>query len=113
MPAAAAPTRSIQYSQVLRAFEVARSLGNKSDRLDVAVLDRSGRLLVQDTLDSYKQVAMFAELMRRLGFHELLPRTAQRVCECTVAFVASDTDECLSVLPQEIFDLDSWAEQAH
>jgi hypothetical protein len=59
-------------------------------------------------LHGYSQATMFAELLRRLGYNELLPRTAKSLFDCDLAFVAAagTTAEPVPALPQQILDVD-------
>lgn len=105
------PSREAQVAQLRRAFDIARGIRGSSTQLEIAVLDRSGILVATGKLLGYSQAAMFAEMMRRLGYDELLPRTAERLCKCSLAFMEAHDAGCDSVLPQHILDLDTWAEE--
>jgi hypothetical protein len=54
-------------------------------------------------------------MLRKLGYQEVLPRTAQRLCECDVAFLAPRLDALGRVQPplaQSVLDMDAWPELA-
>jgi hypothetical protein len=100
------------FPLVQRAYDVARSVRSQSGPLDVGIVNGSGVLLARGVLKGYSQVSMFAELVRRAGFQELLPRTAQRLCRCDVAFLETIDGEVAMqpVLSQDILDVDGWSE---
>ena len=77
------------FALVARAYEMARGVTcRSSETLRVGIVDSSGAIAANAVLRGYSQAGVFAELMRKIGYQELLPRTAQRICECHVAFVA-------------------------
>ena len=100
------------FPLVARAYDMARGVTcRSSEALRVGIVDRSGAMSAEGVLRGYSQATVFAELLRKIGYQELLPRTAQRICECHVAFVAPHSvGEALpqSILPQSVLDLDLW-----
>jgi hypothetical protein len=100
------------YSLVSRAYEMARAVTCRSaEALRVGIVDRSGTMTAEGVMRGYSQATVFAELLRKIGYQELLPRTAQRICECHVAFVAPHSmGDAMpqSILPQAVLDLDLW-----
>jgi len=100
------------FPLVARAYEMARAVTcRSSEALRVGIVDRSGAMTAEGVMRGYSQATVFAELLRKIGYQELLPRTAQRICECHVAFVAPHSaSEALpqSILPQAVLDLDLW-----
>ena len=96
-----------------RAHEVARSVRCRSERgaARVGIVNSAGVIGAEAVLRGYSQASVFAELMRKIGYQELLPRTAQRLCECHAAFVAPATQgeaRPQPVLPQAVLDFDLW-----
>jgi hypothetical protein len=100
------------YPLIRRAYDVARSLRGNSEDLQVGIVDPTGVLLATGVLKGYRQAAMMAEMLRRVGFQELLPRTAQKLCDCDMGFVgpADGVAEAQPVLSQEILDVECWSE---
>jgi hypothetical protein len=100
------------FALVARAYDMARGVTcRSSESLRVGIVDRSGAMTAEGVLRGYSQATVFAELLRKVGYQELLPRTAQRMCECHVAFLAPGTaGEAMpqSILPQGVLDLDLW-----
>lgn len=100
------------FPLVARAFEMARNVTSHSrDLLRVGIVDRAGIMSAEGVLRGYGQASVFAELLRKIGYQEMLPRTAQRLCECHVAFVAPAARHGAapqSVLPQTVLDVDLW-----
>ena len=100
------------FALVARAYEVARNVTCRSqEALRVGIVDRAGIMNAEGVLRGYSQAGVFAELLRKIGYQEMLPRTAQRMCECHVAFVAPPTLEDAvpqPVLPQSVLDVDLW-----
>ena len=100
------------FPLVARAYDMARGVTcRSSEALRVGIVDSSGAMAANAVLRGYSQASVFAELMRKIGYQELLPRTAQRLCECHVAFVAPrSASEALpqSILPQGVLDMDLW-----
>ena len=100
------------FALVARAYEMARGVTcRSSETLKVGIVDRYGAITAEGMLRGYSQATVFAELLRKVGYQELLPRTAQRMCECHVAFLAPGTSaEAMpqSILPQGVLDLDLW-----
>ena len=100
------------FALVARAFDMARGVTcRSSEALRVGIVDSAGNLAANAVLRGYSQATVFAELMRKIGYQEMLPRTAQRMCECHVAFLAPrSTAEATpqSILPQAVLDLDLW-----
>ncbi|MDB5858991.1 MAG: hypothetical protein JWQ76_2680 [Ramlibacter sp.] len=100
------------FPLVARAYDMARGVTCRSaEALRVGIVDPSGAVTANGVLRGYSQATVFAELMRKIGYQELLPRTAQRICECHVAFVAPRTAgeaNPQSILPQTVLDLDLW-----
>jgi hypothetical protein len=100
------------FALVARAYDMARGVTcRSSEALRVGIVDRSGTMTAEGVLRGYSQATVFAELLRKVGYQELLPRTAQRMCECHVAFLApGSAGEAMpqSILPQGVLDLDLW-----
>jgi hypothetical protein len=100
------------FPLVARAYDMARGVTCRSaEALRVGIVDRTGTMNAEGVLRGYSQASVFAELLRKIGYQELLPRTAQRICECHVAFVApGSVGEAMpqSILPQSVLDLDLW-----
>jgi hypothetical protein len=100
------------FALVSRAYDMARGVTCRSaEALRVGIVDRAGAMSAEGVLRGYSQATVFAELLRKIGYQELLPRTAQRMCECHVAFVApASIAEAIpqSILPQSVLDLDLW-----
>jgi hypothetical protein len=98
-----------QCEVIQRAFRAAASVRRGSDKLRVGIADRDGFLLATGVLHGYSQAAMFAELLRRLGYNELLPRNARSLFECDLALVesAGTAGQPASALPQQMLDVDS------
>jgi hypothetical protein len=100
------------YPLVARAYEMARNVTcRSSEPLRVGIVDRHGAMGAEGVLRGYSQAAVFGELLRKIGYQEMLPRTAQRMCECHVAFVAPPSLEQATpqpLLPQAILDIDLW-----
>lgn len=100
------------FAMVARAYEMARKVISRSaEGLRVGIVDRGGVLTAEGVLRGYSQASVFAELLRKVGYQELLPRTAQRICECHVAFIAPPSAGEASPqpnLPQAVLDSDLW-----
>ena len=100
------------FALVARAYDMARGVTCRSaEALRVGIVDSSGAMAANAVLRGYSQASVFAELMRKIGYQELLPRTAQRICECHVAFVAprsAGDANPQSILPQSVLDMDLW-----
>ena len=100
------------FALVSRAYEMARKVMSRSaEGLRVGIVDRTGTLTAEGVLRGYSQASVFAELLRKVGYQEMLPRTAQRMCECHVAFLApNSTGEAAPQpqLPQAVLDSDLW-----
>ena len=100
------------FNLVSRAYEMARKvMSRSSEALRVGIVDKTGTLTAEGVLRGYSQASVFAELLRKVGYQELLPRTAQRVCECHVGFIAPNSLPQATPqpnLPQAILDTDSW-----
>lgn len=106
------PQELPNFALVARAHEVARSVRCRSSEvLRVGIVNSAGVIGAEAVLRGYSQASVFAELMRKIGYQELLPRTAQRLCECHAAFVAPATQgeaRPQPVLPQAVLDFDLW-----
>jgi hypothetical protein len=100
------------FALVARAYEMARSVTSRcSEGLRVGIVDRAGIMSAEGVLRGYSQATVFAELLRKIGYQELLPRTAQRLCECHVAFIAPPSQQVARpqpILPQAVLDADLW-----
>ena len=100
------------FALVARAYDMARGVTcRSSEAMRVGIVDRNGTMTAEGVLRGYSQATVFAELLRKVGYQELLPRTAQRMCECHVAFVAPGSSaEAMpqSILPQSVLDMDLW-----
>jgi hypothetical protein len=100
------------YALVLRAYEAARGVNSRcSEALRVGILHRSGVMAAEAVVRGYSQATVFAELLRKIGYEELLPRTAQRIAECHVAFMAPASElqaRPQPILPQSVLDADLW-----
>lgn len=100
------------FPLVARAYEMARQvMSRSSEGLRVGIVDKTGMLSAEGVLRGYSQASVFAELLRKVGYQELLPRTAQRICECHVAFIApASAAEAVQQpsLPQNVLDSDLW-----
>lgn len=100
------------FNLVSRAYEMARKvMSRSSEALRVGIVDGTGTLTAEGVLRGYSQASVFAELLRKVGYQELLPRTAQRICECHVAFIAPKSMPEATPqpnLPQTILDSDLW-----
>lgn len=100
------------FALVIRAYEVARNVTCRSgDALRVGILDCAGGMAAEAVLRGYSQATVFAELLRKIGYQELLPRTAQRIAECHVAFMAPVSEAQARpqpILPQSVLDVDLW-----
>jgi hypothetical protein len=106
------PAQLANFPLVARAYDMARNVTSRSSEpLRVGIVDRAGTMCAEGVLRGYSQAAVFAELLRKIGYQEMLPRTAQRMCECHVGFIAPPSQEQAapqSTLPQAILDIDLW-----
>ena len=106
------PAQLANFALVARAYDMARNVTSRSsEALRVGIVDRAGTMSAEGVLRGYSQAAVFAELLRKIGYQEMLPRTAQRVCECHIGFIAPPSLEQAtpqSTLPQAILDIDLW-----
>jgi hypothetical protein len=100
------------YPLVARAYEMARNVTCRSaEVLRFGIVDRHGVISAEGVLRGYSQAAVFGELLRKIGYQEMLPRTAQRMCECHVGFMAPPSLEQATAqptLPQAVLDVDLW-----
>lgn len=100
------------FPLVAGAYEMARKVMSRcSEALRVGIVDRTGTMVAEGTLRGYTQASVFGEMLRKMGYQELLPRTAQRICECHVAYMAPPSKEearAQPLLPQTVLDVDLW-----
>lgn len=100
------------FPLVSGAYDMARKVMSRcKEGLRVGIVDRSGAMVAEGVLRGYTQASVFGEMLRKMGYQELLPRTAQRICECHVAFIAPPSPEearAQPLLPQSVLDVDLW-----
>lgn len=100
------------YPMVARAYEMARNVTCRSSEvLRFGIVDCDGVISAEGELHGYSQAAVFGELLRKVGYEEMLPRTAQRVCECHIGFIAPPSRDHAGAqppLPQDVLDIDLW-----
>lgn len=100
------------FSMVSGSYEMARKVMSRcTEALRVGIVDRTGMMVAEGVLRGYTQASVFGEMLRKMGYQELLPRTAQRICECHVAYMAPlSTDDARPqpLLPQAVLDVDLW-----
>jgi hypothetical protein len=100
------------FSLVSGAYDMARKVMSRcTEALRVGIVDRTGTMVAEGVLRGYTQASVFGEMLRKMGYQELLPRTAQRICECHVAYMAPTSVEdarAQPLLPQTVLDVDLW-----
>jgi hypothetical protein len=100
------------FALVSGAYEMARKVMSRcAEGLRVGIVDRTGTMVAEGVLRGYTQASVFGEMLRKMGYQELLPRTAQRICECHVAYMAPpslDEARAQPLLPQTVLDVDLW-----
>ena len=100
------------FSLVSGAYDMARKVMSRcTEALRVGIVDRTGTMVAEGVLRGYTQASVFGEMLRKMGYQELLPRTAQRICECHVAYMAppsADDARAQPLLPQTVLDVDLW-----